>query len=644
MSTPLLPPSYPGWTTVRSIGNGSYGTVYEIQRDLYGDTEKAALKVISLPYNDSEIDYMRGSGMDDGSIQSSIHNQVKDIAREYKLMSQIRSCPNVVRCDDFMEFPHKDDPGWDIYIKMELLTPLLKRLDAVQQEKQIIKLGKDLCQALIMCQEKNIIHRDIKPQNIFIAEDGSFKLGDFGIARTMDKTTNAEITAGIGTYSYMAPEVFQGQPYGRTADIYSLGVVLYWCLNDRRGPFMPLPPAVLTGEDGEKAKKRRFSGEPLPPPKNGSALLKRIVLRACAYDPRDRYQSAALLLAALEALEQQPVILERSPKENLINSLQNEKLQHSKQQFLTAVQGNLYADGQKARSDDDTYRVRPAVNTPKPPPAPIRPAPAKSPVVPEPEQPDNRSKAFRMFAVIFLLAVLLCILLLIPKLLEMQEDSDTGDRAAAAAEDGSYITCQEMHFDQQELFFSSVGEQAELTVIMKPVDYTLTHGELIVEDPNVATAVFQDGVITVTATGSGETTVIMRCENYGAVCTVHCDLPSHTSPTSNATQQDEPAPKPPEKLTLQHTDLTLTSPGMTAILFPDNIPGTDIAWSSDNPNIAAVADGLVTAVGEGRTTIRASYQGQKATCTIRCIFPESNDSNTTDNYDPVVNGTGAVTE
>lgn len=292
---------WPGWEIVRRIGSGSFGTVYEIQREVYGDTEKAALKVITIPHNEDEIDFLRSAGLDNASITQTFQQQAKDIAKEYKLMAQMRDNPNVVHCDDFRDIPHDDGLGWDIYIKMELLTPLMKCLDKVKTEEQIICLGKDICNALIACQQKNILHRDIKPQNIFVSESGQFKLGDFGIARTVEKTTQA--TAGIGTYSYMAPEVEKGQPYGKSADIYSLGLILYWLLNERRGPFFPMPPIVPNHSDWEQARFRRFSGEPIPAPLNGSPELQSIVLKACAFDPKERYQTAHQLLDALNGLK-----------------------------------------------------------------------------------------------------------------------------------------------------------------------------------------------------------------------------------------------------------------------------------------------------------------------------------------------------
>ena len=283
--------SWPGWETTRLIGRGSFGAVYEIERRLFEDDEpeKAALKVISIPQNDSDIEELYNDGYDEESVTSTFHTHLKSIVAEYSLMRKMNGSSNIVNCDDVRYVQHEDGIGWDIYIKMELLTPLAKALPAVVSEKQIIRIAMDMCNALELCGKHNIIHRDIKPQNIFVSENGDYKLGDFGIAKTVEKTMGGTKT---GTYKYMAPEVYSNKPYNSTADIYSLGLVLYWLLNERRMPFMPLPPEKLKAGMDEESRNRRFSGEKIPAPKNGSKELKRIVLKACAFESKDRYQSA----------------------------------------------------------------------------------------------------------------------------------------------------------------------------------------------------------------------------------------------------------------------------------------------------------------------------------------------------------------
>lgn len=305
--------SWPGWETVRLIGRGSFGAVYEIQRDIFGDIEKAALKVISIPQNAGDIDEMYSDGYDEESITSTFKSHLKSIVAEYSLMRKMNGCANIVNCDDVRYIQHDDGIGWDIFIKMELLTSLTKALPAQASEETVINIAKDICKALELCKKHEIVHRDIKPQNIFVSPNGDYKLGDFGIAKTVEKTMGG---TKIGTYKYMAPEVYNNKPYGSAADIYSLGLVLYWLLNERRMPFLPLPPAKLSAGMDEQARNRRLSGEQFAEPKNGSEKLKAVVMKACAYSVEDRYASASEMLMDLNQIGQ-----ERSPQTNAVSAV-----------------------------------------------------------------------------------------------------------------------------------------------------------------------------------------------------------------------------------------------------------------------------------------------------------------------------------
>lgn len=294
----------PGWEILEPpIGTGGFSTVYEIVRvDKFGMEEHAALKVISVPENKSDIEAFRDDGLDDKSITAYFKTQVDDISREFLLLSDMKGNSHIVSYEDHQIVQHDHDPGWDILIRMELLASLTDYYRAnfagtAIDETTVIKIGVDLCRALELCERKKIIHRDIKPQNIFVNRNGDFKLGDFGIARVSDHTTRA---TKAGTYTYMAPEVYQNRGYNAKVDQYSLGLVLYWLLNDRRMPFAP--PDVPTAESNSIALQRRMSGEPLPAPLHGSPELKRIVLRACAFDPNERFSSPMELRLALELI------------------------------------------------------------------------------------------------------------------------------------------------------------------------------------------------------------------------------------------------------------------------------------------------------------------------------------------------------
>ena len=257
---------------------------------------------MSRPADDAEIEACYENGYDQASMKASYEEEIQRYVKEYELMKDLQGQTNIVSCDDFAVVPRKDGIGGQIFIRMELLTPLQKATMPTKQsmlsESEVIRLGKDICKALILCEARHIIHRDIKPENILISKFGDYKLGDFGVARVQDHTTNA---TKMGTHGYAAPEVEHGQKYGKEADIYSLGITLYWLLNNRRMPFLNADEPV-TAMKNQEALRRRYEGEKLPAPKNGSQKLKQIVLKACAYRPVDRYRSAQELYDALAEL------------------------------------------------------------------------------------------------------------------------------------------------------------------------------------------------------------------------------------------------------------------------------------------------------------------------------------------------------
>ena len=289
------------WNIVSCLGEGSYGKVFEIERSEFGQTYRAALKVITVPQSSAEVRSVISEGMSVSQAEAYFHGIVEELMHEFSIMFKLKGTANIVSCEDLRVLEHPDGIGWDILIRMELLHPLLPYVyQHPMARRDIIRLGIDICKALELCQRYNIIHRDIKPENIFISDNGDYKLGDFGIARTIERTTSG--LSKKGTYSYMAPEVYIGKKYGFSVDTYSLGLVLYRMLNKNRGPFLPQPPEAITFSSREQALARRMSGEALPRPFYGEGRLGEIVLKACAFDPKDRYSSPQQLRQELEAI------------------------------------------------------------------------------------------------------------------------------------------------------------------------------------------------------------------------------------------------------------------------------------------------------------------------------------------------------
>ena len=301
MENNTLSAVWPEWKRVRCISRGSFGVVYEAVRTDHGVESRAAIKMISIPQNDAELESLRSAGLSADATKTYLQEVVNDFANEIRLMESFKGFQNIVSVEDYKVVERNDRVGWDIYIRMELLTPLNTYIsDKVLSEREVIELGCDICSALERCAQRNVIHRDIKPDNIFINEFGDYKLGDFGIARKLENMTSG--LSQKGTYNYMAPEVEKGYSYDATVDIYSLGIVLYWLLNKKRLPFVSTEKKLLSPRDLVTANRRRLDGEPLPAPCNASPAMAEVILKACDPDPRKRFASAKEMKNALKTV------------------------------------------------------------------------------------------------------------------------------------------------------------------------------------------------------------------------------------------------------------------------------------------------------------------------------------------------------
>ena len=297
MNTINLPKKWSSWEITGEIGKGSSGTVYCMEKTTHNRTKRTALKVIELSAS-SEKDMMMISVFGQKEIvKNSLAKKVENYKNEIKMMETLRGCKHIVEILDHEILSEEDGLKWTIYIQMEYLQTLPERLASESfSEDEVHRLGRDICDALNACERNGIIHRDIKPANIFWSDKAGYKLGDFGIACLAGESSVN--TASTGTLNYMAPEVYHEQSFDQTVDIYALGMILYRILNNGCGPFIAEPEESAKRQTLRKAVTRRMDGEKLPAPVSDSPLTD-AVLKACSFDPKDRFQSAARFKAAL---------------------------------------------------------------------------------------------------------------------------------------------------------------------------------------------------------------------------------------------------------------------------------------------------------------------------------------------------------
>ncbi|GIJ76832.1 serine/threonine protein kinase [Micromonospora phaseoli] len=213
---------------------------------------------------------------------------------EARIMAALRH-PGIVQVFDCGE---DDLPGGGRadYLVMEFVTgqPLSKRIEAEGRLDVGVAMSvvAQAAQALHAAHLGGIVHRDVKPSNLLVQEDGTVVLVDFGVARSTNVTSITSTNAVPGTALYMAPEQAAGRPVSGATDLYALGAVGYCCLTGG-------PP--FTGDNPLQVAVRHLDDPPPELPSDIPEAVRVLIGRALEKDPADRFSSGAAMAEAARA-------------------------------------------------------------------------------------------------------------------------------------------------------------------------------------------------------------------------------------------------------------------------------------------------------------------------------------------------------
>lgn len=276
-------------------------------------------------------------------------DSVERFIRESKAVSML-SHPNIVSVFDVSVASDEK------YIVLEYaegitLKEYLKENGPLTPD-ETIRIAVQILSGLQHAHSRGIIHRDIKPQNIIIAPDGSIKLTDFGIAKIHNSDTISKPDKAIGSVHYISPEQASGAPVNAPSDLYSVGVILYEMITNQ------LP---FDAENAVAVACMQISTPPVHPSNIIASIpkgLEQIILKAMNKRPADRFENAAQMLTCLQRLEATPdavfdfILVSENVEETVITKSTTESSE------IDSVNNEIKADTQASASKAKTKKKK----------------------------------------------------------------------------------------------------------------------------------------------------------------------------------------------------------------------------------------------------------------------------------------------
>ncbi len=302
-----LPESLKSWKVAERLDDVNGNAVYKVsKKEIDGSTSNAVLTQISYQgenYNDDNVEYLLNEA------------------------DFIRSIIAIGRVSNYLAVDTNENERkkiFDLFIVTEDIPSLAQVLKTTDmEEKDIIDFGIHMSEILEKLEENKIFHGNIKPENIYVTPQNRYKLGGF-----------IDAESKVNDLTYVAPEIRRNEKADYTTDIYSTGLVMYSMANDGFLPFED------TDVSPKEAMVKRFEGETVTAPKNGSEKLKSVIVIACQPEAQNRWKNAGNLKNALNSILAENKEDEEA-KENVIVP------------ETTEFEGNVFEQDNADGEDDD---------------------------------------------------------------------------------------------------------------------------------------------------------------------------------------------------------------------------------------------------------------------------------------------------
>ena len=218
------------------------------------------------------------------------------VLREAQTMGRLTEHQNIVQIHDF------GDENGQPYMVVSVMTggsveDLMRDSGGSLDAATVVRVAKDVCNGLAFAHGRDVVHRDLKPGNVWMMEDGTAKIGDFGIAMLVGEERVTREGMMVGTVSYMPPEFASGGEVDGRSDLYSLGCLLYAMIVGRP-PFKAETPLAVVSQ--------HINAKVVPPGAYNPhcpEALEELILRLLAKEPADRPKSASDVLSQLDAID-----------------------------------------------------------------------------------------------------------------------------------------------------------------------------------------------------------------------------------------------------------------------------------------------------------------------------------------------------